>query len=113
MLKLNRSNNTFNFRDRSYPITSNTIPIKTILTESNLFTSMVIDNLLTDTNQNYLAFVYSPGRIGGSSSDLFGNIKVTGQLTTATQSNWLNHSGKSTISSHSDTLNSIAPSRYK
>jgi hypothetical protein len=107
ILKLNKSNNTFTFRGTPYQITSNTIPIKTILTESNLFSSTgtVIDNLFTDTNQNYLAFVYSQGRIGGSSSDLFGNLKVTGQLTTTTQSNWLNHSGKSTISSHSDTLN--------
>ena len=105
ILKLNKSNNTFTFRRTPYQITSNTIPIKTILTESNLFSSAVIDKLFNSTNQDYLAFVYSQGRIGGSSSDLFGNIKVTGQLTTTTQSNWLNHSGKSTISSHSDTLN--------
>ena len=70
-----------------------------------MFSSAVIDKLFNSTNQDYLAFVYSQGRIGGSSSDLFGNIKVTGQLTTTTQSNWLIHGDKSTISSHSDTLN--------
>ena len=48
--------------------------------KSNLFSNAVIDKLFNSTNQDYLAFVYSQGRIGGSSSDLFGNIKVTGQL---------------------------------
>ena len=45
------------------------------------------------------------GMINNSSSDLFGNIKVTGQLTTTTQSNWLKDSSKGRINSHSDTKN--------
>lgn len=102
LFKLTKNNNIVTFRDRSYGISDNKLPLKRLLNHSNLLTSDVIDKIFDDSNEDYLGLVYNEGT---TVNHLLGNLKVIGSISSNISSNWLTTS-KATNITYNDTKSS-------
>lgn len=104
LFKLEKNGNYITFRGKKYWVGNNKLPLKELLTRSNLMKQEVIDNIFDDNNEEYLGLVYNEGTI---IKHLLGNLKVNGKLTPNYRNNWLTTSKNTTPLYYSDTKNAF------